>query len=101
MTSDTLLLDLVQQLLNYIIKILCDSLQVAKGLDNLLDGGIEAGVITQVYGGPGVGKTQFCFTLCAMLLSHYSAFYIDTESSFRGASILYIANTTTTKITSY
>ncbi|MFZ0222003.1 MAG: hypothetical protein WAM42_09985 [Candidatus Nitrosopolaris sp.] len=30
-----------------------------KSLDNLLDGGIESGVITQVYGGPGVGKMQF------------------------------------------
>jgi len=28
-----------------------------------LDGGIEAGVITQVYGPPGSGKTQLCHTL--------------------------------------
>ncbi|MFZ0222396.1 MAG: ATPase domain-containing protein, partial [Candidatus Nitrosopolaris sp.] len=35
-----------------------------KSLDNLLGGGIEAGVITQVYGPPGSGKTQLCHTLC-------------------------------------
>ena len=62
-----------------------------KSLDKLLDGGIEAGVITQVYGGPGVGKTQFCYTLCVMLPSDYNAIYIDTESSFRPERIESIA----------
>jgi DNA repair protein RadA len=62
-----------------------------KRLDNLLDGGIEAGVITQIYGGPGVGKTQFCYPLCVMLPSHYSAIYIDTEGSFRPERIETIA----------
>src|SRR5215472_8492135 len=54
-----------------------------KSLDNLLNGGIEAGVITQVYGPPGSGKTQLCHTLCVMLPSNYNAIYIDTEGSFR------------------
>jgi DNA repair protein RadA len=63
-----------------------------KSLDNLLDGGIEAGVITQVYGGPGVGKTQFCYTLSVMLPSDYRVIYIDTEGSFRPERIQAIAN---------
>jgi DNA repair protein RadA len=60
-------------------------------LDNLLDGGIEASVITQVYGPPGSGKTQLCHTLCVMLPSDYGAIYIDTESSFRPDRIKEIA----------
>ena len=52
-------------------------------LDNLLSSGIEAGVITQVYGPPGSGKTQLCHTLCMMLPSDYNAIYIDTEGCFR------------------
>jgi DNA repair protein RadA len=61
-------------------------------LDNLLDGGIEAGVITQVYGPPGSGKTQLCHTLSAMLPSDYMVIYIDTEGSFRPERIQAIAN---------
>ncbi|MGC2573684.1 MAG: ATPase domain-containing protein [Candidatus Nitrosopolaris sp.] len=63
-----------------------------KSLDNLLDGGIETGVITQVYGPPGSGKTQLCHTLCVMLPSNYNAIYIDTEGSFRPERIKEIAN---------
>ena len=63
-----------------------------KILDNILDGGIEAGVITQVYGPPGSGKTQLCHTLCVMLPSNYNAIYIDTEGSFRPERIQAIAN---------
>jgi RecA/RadA recombinase len=63
-----------------------------KSLANLLDGGIEAGVITQVYGPPGSGKTQLCHTLCVMLPSDYGAIYIDTEGSFRPERIQEIAN---------
>jgi DNA repair protein RadA len=62
-----------------------------KSLDNLLDGGIEAGVITQIYGPAGSGKTQLCYTLCVMLPSDYRAIYIDTEGSFRPERIKAIA----------
>ena len=56
-----------------------------------MDGGIEAGVITQVYGPPGSGKTQLCHTLCVMLPLNYNAIYIDTECSFRPERIQKIA----------
>jgi DNA repair protein RadA len=62
-----------------------------KSLDSLLGGGIVAGVITQVYGAPGSGKTQLCHTLCVMLPSDYDAIYIDTEGSFRPERIRAIA----------
>ena len=62
-------------------------------LDNLLDGGIEAGVITQVYGPPGSGKTQLCHTLSVMLSSYYMVIYIDSEGSFRPERIKEIAKT--------
>ena len=54
-----------------------------KSLDNLLDGGIEAGVITQVYGSPGSGKTQLCHTLSVVMRSNYRVIYIDSEGRFR------------------
>jgi DNA repair protein RadA len=63
-----------------------------KSLDNLLNGGIEAGVVTQFYGGPGSGKTQLCHTLCVMLPTNYNAIYIDTEGGFRPERIQEIAN---------
>ncbi|MGC2667617.1 MAG: hypothetical protein WA220_00375 [Candidatus Nitrosopolaris sp.] len=52
---------------------------------------METGVITHLYGAPGSGKTNLCFTLCVMLPSRYTAIYIDTESSFRPERIKAIA----------
>ena len=63
----------------------------SKNLDALLGGGIEAGAITQFYGASGSGKTQICYTLCAMLPSQYDAIYIDTESTFHPERIESIA----------
>lgn len=54
-----------------------------KSLDNLFDGGIEGGVITQVYGPPGSGKTQLSHTLCMMLPSDFGTIYIDNEGGFK------------------
>jgi DNA repair protein RadA len=63
----------------------------SNNLDNLLDGGIEVDVITQIYGPPGSGKTQLCHTLCVMLSSDYETIYIDTEGSFRPERVKEIA----------
>jgi len=57
-----------------------------------LNGGIEAGVITQIYGPPGSGKTQLCHTLSVVMPSDYRVVYIDTEGSFRPERIQEIAN---------
>jgi RecA/RadA recombinase len=61
-------------------------------LDDLLGGGgIESGALTQFYGAPGSGKTQLCYTMCAMLPSEFKAIYIDTEGTFRPERIESIA----------
>ena len=36
----------------------------AKDLDDILEGGIETGSITEIYGENRTGKTQLCHTLC-------------------------------------
>ncbi len=49
-------------------------------LDNLLEGGIEAGIITEIYGEGGTGKTNICIQAaksCAM--EGKKVVYIDTE----------------------
>ncbi len=65
----------------------------AKSLDDLIGGGLELKTITQLYGPPGSGKTQLCFTLCAILPSHFKCIYLDTEGTFRPERIKQIAAT--------
>ena len=62
--------------------------------DKLLDGGVETGALTEVYGEFGSGKTQFCFTMCVQVQkeSRAKALYIDTENTFRPERIVKIAN---------
>jgi len=62
-----------------------------KSIDLLLGGGLCEGVITQVYGGPGTGKTNLC------LFSAYTAaklgkkvLFIDTETSFHEKRVMQI-----------
>jgi len=59
-------------------------------LDKLLEGGIETGSITEVFGEFRTGKTQLCHTLCVTCQMSVTegggegkALYIDTEGSFR------------------
>lgn len=52
----------------------------SKPLDNLLNGGIEADCITEVYGEGGCGKTTLCLLLSkTVALSGKRVMYIDTE----------------------
>jgi len=52
-------------------------------LDELLDGGIETGVITNLYGEPGSGKTNLCLgSAIACAKSGKFVIFIDTENSF-------------------
>ncbi|GAY38249.1 hypothetical protein CUMW_035260 [Citrus unshiu] len=60
-----------------------------KGLDAALCGGVPFGVVTELVGPPGTGKTQFCLklSLLAALPAHYGGLdggviYIDVESTF-------------------
>ncbi len=52
----------------------------SKCLDSLLDGGIETGTITQIYGASGTGKTSICLMLSYNTAkSGYKVAYVDTE----------------------
>jgi DNA repair protein RAD51 len=67
-------------------------------LDKLLEGGIETGSITEVFGEFRTGKTQLCHTLCVTCQmpvteggAEGKAIYIDTEGTFRPARLQAIA----------
>lgn len=67
-------------------------------LDKLLEGGIETGSITEVFGEFRTGKTQLCHTLCVTCQMTVTdgggegkAIYIDTEGSFRPERLQAIA----------
>jgi RecA/RadA recombinase len=64
----------------------------SKAVDALLGGGIHTGMITDIYGESGSGKSQLCFTLCAKI-SKYAAktLFIDTVGTFRPERIMEIA----------
>lgn len=49
-------------------------------LDKLLDGGLESGIITNIYGPPGCGKTNFC--LASLIQAKNRVLYMDSEGSF-------------------
>jgi DNA repair protein RadA len=69
-----------------------------RSLDELLNGGVETGAVTEVAGEFGAGKTQFCHQLAVMVqlpedrggLSA-KAIYIDTENTFRPERITQMA----------
>jgi len=59
-------------------------------LDKLLDGGIESGYITEVFGEFGTGKSQLCHHLCVSCQLPFNrggglgkAMVIDTDGTFR------------------
>ncbi|CAG8595278.1 10584_t:CDS:2 [Paraglomus occultum] len=70
----------------------------AKELDKLLDGGIETGSITELFGEFRTGKSQLCHTLavtCQLPVSmgggEGKCIYIDTEGTFRPVRLLAVA----------
>ncbi|MGB6463747.1 MAG: recombinase RecA [Nitrosotalea sp.] len=56
-------------------------------LDNLLGGGIAAGIITDIFGSGGSGKTQLAMQICTNAISE-KIIYQDTSGSFRPERIL-------------
>lgn len=70
----------------------------SKELDRLLQGGVETGSITELYGEFRCGKSQLAHTLCVTCQlpldqggGEGKALYIDTEGSFRPSRLLQIA----------
>lgn len=70
----------------------------SKELDKILEGGIETGSITELYGEFRTGKTQLCHTLCVTCQlpldqggGEGKALYIDAEGTFRPQRLLQIA----------
>lgn len=61
-----------------------------EALDELLGGGIEHGVITNVYGEAGSGKTNFCIQAVAAALqgTDGNVVFIDTEGGFSSERFL-------------
>ncbi|THU53181.1 hypothetical protein C4D60_Mb10t11680 [Musa balbisiana] len=77
-------------------------IQITSGsreLDKILEGGIETGSITELYGEFRSGKTQLCHTLCVTCQlpldqggGEGKALYIDAEGTFRPQRLLQIAD---------
>jgi RecA/RadA recombinase len=64
----------------------------SKATDALLGGGIHTGMITDIYGESGSGKSQLCFTLCANCVKDAaSTLFIDTAGTFRPERIMEIS----------
>ena len=62
-----------------------------KKLDNFLDGGIKKGIITDIFGAAGTGKTQFIMQISANSLSQNGKiFYQDNIGTFRPERMLEI-----------
>mmetsp|Transcript_3741 Transcript_3741/g.6946 ORF Transcript_3741/g.6946 Transcript_3741/m.6946 type:complete len:256 (-) Transcript_3741:634-1401(-) len=67
-------------------------------LDKLLEGGIETGSLTEIFGEFRTGKTQICHTLCVTCQmavtdggAEGKAIYVDTEGTFRPKRLSEIA----------
>ena len=61
-------------------------------IDKLLDGGIEKGIITNVFGESGSGKTNFCVQAAAKVaVDGGRVAYIDTEKGFSAERFIQIA----------
>jgi RecA/RadA recombinase len=64
-------------------------------LDRLLGGGIRTGLVTDIYGQSGAGKSQLCFSLCVncakYLKQNEMIMFIDTVGTFRPERVSEIA----------
>lgn len=64
----------------------------SKAIDNVLGGGIRSGMITDIYGESGSGKSQLCFTLCANCAKDSAkVLFVDTSGTFRAERIMEIS----------
>ena len=68
-------------------------LPVAQPIDDLLNGGIESGCITNFYGAPASGKSQVALQACvACVRSGKKAIFVDTEGGFSLERLEQISN---------
>lgn len=66
----------------------------SQSLDALLGGGVRTGMVTDVYGESGSGKSQLCFSLCASCTRvGFRAFFVDTAGTFRPERVSEMAGT--------
>lgn len=71
-----------------------------KSLDDILGGGFEKGIVSQVYGSSGTGKTNICLQLAVECVRNgKKVVYIDTEG-FSAERFRQIAGENTKKIAS-
>jgi RecA/RadA recombinase len=64
----------------------------SNAINALLGGGVHRGMITDIYGESGSGKSQLCFTLCANCAKDgASILFIDTAGTFRPERIMEIS----------
>jgi len=70
----------------------------SKQFDDMLQGGVETGSITELFGEFRTGKTQLCHTLCVTCQlprdnggGEGKAMYIDTEGTFRPERLVQVA----------
>ena len=70
----------------------------ATALDNLLGGGIRVGMLTDIFGASGTGKTQLCFQLCVNCAKpknknglDANVLFIDATNTFRPERISQMA----------
>jgi RecA/RadA recombinase len=73
----------------------------SRAVDVLLGGGVREGMVTDIYGESGSGKSQLCFTLCANCIRNGGrAMFIDTAGrTFRPERIKKLASDILGKIT--
>ena len=65
-----------------------------KKLNQLLDGGIKNGIITDIFGADGTGKTQLAMQICINSLQNGGfVFFQDTTGEFRPERMLEIIKT--------
>jgi DNA repair protein RadB len=61
-------------------------------IDSLLNGGVERGIITNVFGESGSGKTNFCIQVAAQVAGDGDKVaYIDTEKGFSAERFVQMA----------
>ena len=67
-------------------------------LDNLFGGGVRVGMLTDIFGASGTGKTQLCFQLCVNCAKpknkkglNANVLFIDATNTFRPERISQIA----------